>query len=497
MEVEIKLLLDPAALADLNAHPVFAAGGPPTTRRLSSTYFDTPALDLWRGGASLRVRKAASSFVQTFKLDDPSQQLGARGEWEWPVGSDGLDLDLLRTLPPELQDRLEAAGRAGPLFTTRIDRQTWQLELEGSTRIEAALDCGTARAGKRQAAIAEVELELKAGPPAPLLRLAIDLVDRYSLRYGSQSKSDRGYALLTDDLPPRHGADKVELPDDVSVADAFPLLLNGVLRAFAAEAPLAERGDVEGVHRMRAAIRKTRSLLVLFGPELEPHAAERFNANLRELGQALGRGRDWDVLLTETLAAARKHSVDGVLEPLIREAELARSDAQQAVAREVGGLGPTRLLLGLAAWVSEPGWFVGRHPERSLASRLPKMLGRLEHKVRQRSKRIDQGDPEALHGLRKSMKKLRYALEFVRSLYPEKEVESYLRPLKSVLSELGQVNDASVTVSRIDELAPAERPELAPAAAALLSWNDERRTTSYRKLERKLHRLKDAEPFWD
>ena len=495
MEVEIKLLLDPAAIADLTTHPAFA-GSPPKSRRLSTTYFDTPELDLWRSGASLRVRTSAPGFVQTIKIDDASQQIGARGEWEWPVANGELDLELLNTLPRELHQRLDAAGRAGPLFTTRIDRQTWEFELEGSTRVEAALDCGTVRAGDRQAAIAEVELELKAGPPAPLLRLAIDLVDRYSLRYGSQSKSDRGYALLTDDLPPRHGVDTVALPDDVTVAGAFPVLLNGVLRAFAAEAPLAERGDVEGVHRMRAAIRKTRSLLVLFGPELEPHAVERFNANLRELGQALGLGRDWDVLLTETLPAAQRRSVEGVLDPLIREAGLARSRAQQAVAREVSGLGPTRLLLGLAAWVSEPGWFVGRRPERALILRLPKLLGRLEDKVRQRSRSIDQDDAETLHRLRKSLKKLRYALEFVSSLYPRSDVEAYLHPLKSLLAELGQVNDATVTLSRVDELAPAERPDLAPAAAALLSWNDDRRVAAYHKVQKKLHRLESAKPFW-
>ena len=55
---------------------------------------------------------------------------------------------------------------------------------------------------------------------------------------------------------------------------------------------------------MRVAIRRLRSLLVLFERFLEPHVSERFEEELRRLGQVLGVARDWDVFLTDTLPRA-------------------------------------------------------------------------------------------------------------------------------------------------------------------------------------------------
>ncbi len=124
------------------------------------------------------------------------------------------------------------------------------------------------------------------------------------LRLGPDSKSERGYALLTDAGPPHLGTAGLVIPDHARLGDVFPMLLSAACRDFAAELSGAGKGDIEGVHRLRAAIRKTRTLFVLFAPVLEPVATARFNDGLRDFGQVLGSGRDWDVFLTETLAEA-------------------------------------------------------------------------------------------------------------------------------------------------------------------------------------------------
>lgn len=276
-----------------------------------------------------------------------------------------------------------------------------------------------------------------------------------------------------------------------------PRLLNAALIGFAAELPLAGRGDVEGVHRMRAAIRRLRTLLVLFGPDLEGEAAARFNASLRDLGGVLGRGRDWDVFLTETLPRARDATGDASLDLLVPPAEVLRAQAQAAVNATIGGLGPTRLLLGLAAWTTESAWFAGRRRDIELRDALPKMLGRLERKVRKRIRQIDGAAIEPLHDLRKSMKKLRYSSEDVGSLFRPEPVDHYVERIKSTLSVLGEINDASVTIERLEDIAPPDRPERAPAAGALLAWNDRRRAKALHKLDGKLQKFKAAEPFWD
>ena len=55
----------------------------------------------------------------------------------------------------------------------------------------------------------------------------------------------------------------------------------------------------------------------------------------------------------------------------------------------------------------------------------------------------DTADPE-IHRLRIQCKKLRYALEFFSSLYPEEEIHLVVRQLKRLQDILGAFNDLSV-----------------------------------------------------
>jgi CHAD domain-containing protein len=63
---------------------------------------------------------------------------------------------------------------------------------------------------------------------------------------------------------------------------------------------------------------------------------------------------------------------------------------------------------------------------------------RLSRKVRKRGRSVaPDASPEALHPLRKSAKKLRYGIEFIASLYPEKDIKRFVKPLKALQESLG------------------------------------------------------------
>ena len=497
METELKLLLDPASRSVIESHPLFAeAETNGEIRKEVTTYFDTPELELRRRGISLRVRRSGSGFIQAVKLDAPDGNIGVRGEWEWRVASASIDHAKLVSLPDAAASVRHVADRVQPIFVTKIKRKVWHLALDQATSVEAVLDEGKVQADDRQAPICEVELELKQGSRAPLFQLAIDLADRAGLRYGSQSKAERGYELLSDEFPPRPHASSLSLGRKATIADAFPSLVQAALRELAAEIRGAASRNVEAVHRMRAAIRKLRTLLVLFAPHLDEAAAQRFNGVLRDLGGVLGQGRDWDVFLTETLPEAEAH-LDGAALNLLRPAAEARSaQAHAEVSEAMRASLLTGLILGLGAWTADAGWLRGTEPDEPLRDLLPHLLARLEKKVRKRAKHLDGLAAEDLHALRKSLKKLRYSVEDVQSLFKRKPVHRYLRSLKAVLSVLGEINDASVTVGRVGDVAPQERPELAPSAAALLKWNEHRRGEALRKLDGKLQKFLAEEPFW-
>ena len=496
METEIKLLLPEASRAAVEDHALFAAVEPRRVHNVS-TYYDTPDFALRARGVSLRVRKAGDNHIQTVKSLAATGGFAARSEWEWPIAADTLDPDALAREPEAARLVGADLDRLGPVFTTDIERTLRVLTLDGKTTVETAIDVGEVRAGDRRQPLSEVELELKGGPLGPMLRLAADLVREAGLRLGPDPKSERGYALLTDALPPHHDVTDLDLPKRVALRDAFPLMLEAAARDFARDLSPAARGDVEGIHRLRAAIRKMRTLFVLFAPHLEPDATARFNGELRDFGRVLGGGRDWDVFLTETLAEAEADLGDQDLAPLRTAAERQRTEAHAAVRDAIEGPLPTDLLLGLAVWAEDGAWLApgtdGDAPFRDL---LPGLLDRLERRAVKRGRHLKSLGTEELHGLRKSLKKLRYACEDVASLYGEGAPRRFIGAIKKVLQDLGHINDAAVTAERVETLADPARPELRSGAEALLAWNEKRRKGSERDLRRRWRKFRHADPFW-
>src|SRR5438445_9391667 len=69
MEIELKLLLDPADVAAFRRHPLLRrqASAKPRTQQLTSIYFDTPDGHFWQHDAALRVRRVKRDWIQTLK----------------------------------------------------------------------------------------------------------------------------------------------------------------------------------------------------------------------------------------------------------------------------------------------------------------------------------------------------------------------------------------------------------------------------------------------
>ncbi len=87
-------------------------------------------------------------------------------------------------------------GELFPVLRTEVIRTLRKLR-HNDANIEIAVDQGSIRASDRTEDIHEVELELKEGKPAALYRVAKELQADLGLILGSESKSDRGWRLLT------------------------------------------------------------------------------------------------------------------------------------------------------------------------------------------------------------------------------------------------------------------------------------------------------------
>ena len=483
-EIEIKFLLPEGSAAALGDHPVLRGGEAGSALR-TTTYYDTADRAFARAGASLRLRCAGSQRVQTLKLRDGSGPFG-RGEWEWTVKESRPDPRHLAETP--------LAGLGGeeliPVFTVEVVRRARSLRHEGAT-IEIVVDEGTIRAGDRTEAVREAELELKEGSPAALCHLAAVLQADLSLVLGAESKSDRGWRLLTGEPLKGGKARDVDLPRDVVAAEAFRRIVASVLASLLAHQPAAAMGRMEAVHGMRIATRRLRALFALFDPCLAAAPAASFKVGLRDLAAVLGEARDWDVFVTETLPRAGGAGTN-LLRPL---AEAERRMAHRRVAEELGSPALSRLVLGLAAWAEDPAALTGDAGGGALGKPLvelaPSLLARLDRKARRRGRRIRRRSETELHDLRKALKKLRYGVEFLAPLHKPRGMSAYLHRAKRLQETLGVINDAAVATTLATRLAERDAT-LDPGAVALRDWAEERRKEAHDDLRKAWRAFRDA-----
>ncbi len=192
-ELEIKLTVSSTAL--IKAHNWLLSQarveGMPALE-LVNRYYDTPAADLKRQRAALRVRDTGTGFIQTLKTQGEfAQGAHRRQEWEWPVKSAELDLSLLAQTP---LDESVPLAELKPVFETNFQRRLLRLD-DDQARIECAFDDGHIEAGGQRRPLHEIELELESGDEERLLAWARRLAEVVPVFLNPVSKAQQGYHL--------------------------------------------------------------------------------------------------------------------------------------------------------------------------------------------------------------------------------------------------------------------------------------------------------------
>ena len=216
--------------------------------------------------------------------------------------------------------------------------------------------------------------------------------------------------------------------------------------------------DSEFLHDFRVAVRRTRAALGQLKGVLEPAAVKRFTREFRWLGEITGPTRDLDVYLLkipayrEDLPSAHAEALGG-LELHLRQRQ---RESQRRLAELLAGDRYTNL-------VREWRLYLEGKPEEELpeVGSVPAVLEVADLRIRKAldkvlrdGRKIDAATPtEALHRLRIDCKKLRYLLEFFRSLYPAKPIGRFIRSLKKLQDNLGDLNDYSVQQEQLGAFA--------------------------------------------
>ncbi|QRV24971.1 CYTH domain-containing protein [Marinomonas foliarum] len=175
------------------------------TLALMNAYFDTEDASLMKGGVAIRIRAVNNTFIQTVKTRG-SNRIGmhARGEWEWFLPNDQLDLSLLSEVPlPESLQDMSWAGELIEVYRTDFERQVWNIQSQ-ETKMEVVCDQGLVTSPYGEDAICELELELKQGNESGLYQFALQLAEQVPVQVSIVSKAQKGVRL-------KYG--QIEFPD--------------------------------------------------------------------------------------------------------------------------------------------------------------------------------------------------------------------------------------------------------------------------------------------
>ncbi|MDR3518237.1 MAG: CYTH and CHAD domain-containing protein [Azospirillaceae bacterium] len=511
LEVELKLQVAAGDLTRLVRHPILTAAhdGTPVSRRLITTYFDTPDFQLAARGLALRVRRIGNERIQSIKTFDNGAAtdpagVAVRREWEWKIRDDHPDLSLLT--PDVLRGALphDAVSNLRPIFVTDLQRTTLLLRTAKLTAIEIALDTGEIRAGDARTPINEVELELKAGRVGQLFDLARELQRSVPLRITTRSKADIGFDLVNGTAPAPVKAAPLAMTPMTTLAEAFRHIVRNSISHLLANEPCVLSGlDPEGIHQMRVALRRLRSALVLFSDYIQSAEGLQLADEVRWLGGRLGAARDRDVLLTRYFDRFKndRRPSPGI-EQLRHAIEQIRQVAQGSAIEAMRAPRYTSLLLTIGGWIEDGRWYEGAaaglmpsldQPVIELAHR---WLAKRHRKVRRIGRQIARMEPEDRHRLRIAVKKLRYATDFFRGLYPAATTRAYLNAVETLQDVLGDINDATVSGHLVESLCRGEEGDGRKAARDLSDWIAEQGHHQLQQLGDCWKTFTEVEPFW-
>ncbi|MEO8935665.1 MAG: CHAD domain-containing protein [Burkholderiaceae bacterium] len=477
-EVELKLFVPATSVAVLRAHPLWVGRSvaPLRVSRIDNRYFDTPERELAARGMALRLRRVGRRWVQTLKVAEPGEgALSVRGEWEMPVAGPALELALLKDTPLSSLGSLRTLGRRlAPMFTTNFRREARMVALKDGALVECAFDVGVIASGRgrtrRVLSICELEIEVKqdsaVGALPDLMRFAARLTRDMPLIPLAASKAARGHRLSADE-PLLAVKARLPIPDP---GDGARLHMARVLEACnralldnvhalleATRHQVAADVDLEFVHQARVAVRRMRSALRTFRSVLDRQRVADLDAWLTATGHALGVARDWDVFATtlhKRLDQEVATDAEGraAVDAMRGEACLRRAEAHAALRDHClqGPFGATTIAIERMATRlrAEAG---GKHDAR-LAACAPAWLSSQRDRLIERSRRIAVLDTAQRHALRVEVKRLRYALDLLESLYDKRDVEAFRDALADLQDKLGKLNDVVVADTLIDAM---------------------------------------------
>ena len=240
-----------------------------------------------------------------------------------------------------------------------------------------------------------------------------------------------------------------------SASSALVRLLERRTRALRRQLAAAIAGKDTGVHQARVASRRLREALPVLTEGLHHTKAGKANRKIRRLTQALGTVRELDVTLHLIDELAERSDIPrvalGEVRALVMEEREQRRSVMLHRLDAVDAAKLARRLETVRQSLMKP---AATHAWRAA------LAGRIARRARRLERAIDAAgqiyEPEGLHQVRISAKKLRYALEIADESGAAPGAEA-LRIIKRVQDTLGRLHDLQVLQHHVAAVGAAPR----------------------------------------
>jgi CHAD domain-containing protein len=217
------------------------------------------------------------------------------------------------------------------------------------------------------------------------------------------------------------------------------------------EAGIEADWDAEFLHDFRVAVRRSRSAIGQFKSVIPIQISRRLKSDFAWLNEITGPSRDMDVYLLSfpQYQDCLPRNLRGALDPLWDFLHERKNTEYKMMIHRLHSARYRKFKSFLHKYLAAP--VVERttlsHARKPIKDSSRQRIWHVYGRVMKEGKAIKDDSPnEDLHALRKTCKKLRYLLEFCRSLYPEKKMAYLIKSLKQLQTYLGEFQDYSVQI---------------------------------------------------
>lgn len=438
-------------------------------------YYDTEDWSILAAGWACRIRQRQGHETLTLKsLHGTNGTILARSE----ISQDGKAQEKKAPLSfsdGPVKQQLDSILEDKPvveLFRVTSRRTVFDLERPDPAPLRIEIDLDECRIEAEKSTdkatgtleFTELELEAKSGSAADLESVATLLCNEAGLMPASYSKFERGLqaAGLEFDSILEQSQPTTLVENDPVLTLLYQYLVEQ-LQIIRRQHPRAMEGiDPEGVHQMRVASRRLRTILKAFRGILGDAVVAHFNTELRWLAQNLGRARDADVTERSAMEfpeADTEHYVHFLMQGRITAYEhlvdVLRSERCLTLEDDLEQFvmaGPAADMQSLFGTLS-----IAASADQLIHVALQKLLAHGD---------AIEEDPPArqLHKLRIETKRFRYLLDFFSRVQTEKW-SAMTEALKRIQDVLGAHQDAVTAQAHLADYAAS-----LPNDAGGLEW---------------------------